>query len=55
VRPDALLLDAEIDEGFAVLSAARRALPGAALLRPLSHPVRQNAGRWPGQCHWRPR
>lgn len=32
VRPDAVLLDAEIDEGFAVLAAARRALPGAALI-----------------------
>ena len=32
VRPDAVLLDAEIDEGFAVLAAARRALPGVALI-----------------------
>jgi DNA-binding NarL/FixJ family response regulator len=32
VRPDAVLLDAELDEGFAVLAAARHALPGAALI-----------------------
>jgi DNA-binding NarL/FixJ family response regulator len=32
VRPDAVLFDAELDEGFAVLAAARRALPGAALI-----------------------
>jgi two-component system response regulator DesR len=32
LRPDAVLLDAELDEGFAVLAAARRALPGAAVI-----------------------
>lgn len=32
LRPDAVLLDAELDEGFSVLAAARRALPGAALI-----------------------
>jgi DNA-binding NarL/FixJ family response regulator len=32
LRPDVVLLDAELDEGFAVLAAARRELPGAALI-----------------------
>jgi DNA-binding NarL/FixJ family response regulator len=56
-RPDAVLLDAELDEGFAVLAAARRALPGAALivLAPDDSEVHASLAVRAGACGYLPR
>jgi DNA-binding NarL/FixJ family response regulator len=57
VQPDAVLLDAELDEGFAVLAAARLALPRAALivLSPDESEARALAAVRAGACGFLPR
>jgi DNA-binding NarL/FixJ family response regulator len=57
VRPDAVLLDAELDEGFAVLAAARRALPDTALivLAPDDSEARALAAVRAGACGFLPK
>ena len=57
VRPNAVLLDAELDEGFSVLAAARHALPGAALivLSPDASEIRALRAVRAGACGFLPK
>jgi DNA-binding NarL/FixJ family response regulator len=56
-RPDAVLLDAELDADFAVLAAARRALPRAALivLAPDDSAVQASLAVRAGACGYLPK